>query len=66
MQDRDGNTFYIIIDYDKPLDEEGDQYETYFLNLVDTADLAALAEDSGEEAAALAAKGLGVSEEADS
>ena len=66
VQDRDGNTFYIIIDYDKPLDEEGDQYETYFLNLVDTADLAALAEDSGEEAAALAAKGLGVSKEADS
>ena len=66
VQTKSGNTFYIIIDYDKPLDEEGDQYETYFLNLVDTADLAALAEDSGEEAAALAAKGLGVSEEADS
>lgn len=42
MQDRDGNTFYIIIDYDKPLDEEGDQYETYFLNLVDESDLLAL------------------------
>ena len=51
IQDRDGNTFYIVIDYDSPLDEEEEQYQTYFLNLVDTADLAALAEDSGEEAA---------------
>lgn len=54
MQDRDGNTFYIIIDYDKPLDEEGDQYETYFLNLVDTACpicAANMSECAGKEAA---------------
>ena len=50
VQDRDGNTFYIVIDYDSPLNEEEEQYQTYFLNLVDVADLAALAEDSGEEA----------------
>lgn len=28
-----------MIDYDKPLDEDGEQYETYFLNLVDSRDL---------------------------
>ena len=31
-----------MIDYDKPLDEDGERYETYFLNLVDEADLLAL------------------------
>ena len=30
--------FYMVIDYDKPLDEDGEQYETYFLNLVDSRD----------------------------
>ena len=30
-----GNTFYIVIDYDKPVDEGGEQYHTYFLNMVD-------------------------------
>ena len=40
----------MVIDYDKPLDEEGNQYETYFLNLVDVADLAALTEDGDKEA----------------
>jgi len=49
VQDRDGNTFYMVIDYDKPIDEDADLYETYFLNIVDTADLAALAGDGGEE-----------------
>ena len=29
----------MIIDYDKPLDEKGEKYETYFLNLVDSRDL---------------------------
>ena len=29
-----GNTFYIVIDYDKPVDEDGEQYHTYFLNMV--------------------------------
>ncbi len=50
VQDRDGNTFYMVIDYDKPLDEEGNQYETYFLNLVDVADMMALTEDGDKEA----------------
>ena len=31
-----------MIDYDKPIDEEADIYETYFLNLVDDRDLLAL------------------------
>lgn len=30
VQTSGGNTFYIVIDYDKPVDEEGEQYETYF------------------------------------
>ena len=40
-----GNTFYIVIDYDKPVDEDGEQYHTYFLNMVDEADLTALLEE---------------------
>lgn len=39
VQARNGETYYLIIDYDKPLDEDGDIYETYFLNLVDARDL---------------------------
>lgn len=34
-----------MIDYDKPLDEDGEQYETYFLNLVDESDLLALLDE---------------------
>ena len=45
VETRNGETFYLVIDYDKPTDEEGEQYETYFLNLVDEADLAALLDD---------------------
>ena len=44
-----GNLFYIIIDYDKPMDEAGERYETYFLSLVDEADLLALAQSAGVE-----------------
>ena len=29
----------MVIDYDKPIDEENEIYETYFLNLVDDRDL---------------------------
>lgn len=47
VQTRNGKIFYIIIDYDKPTDEDGDQYETYFLNLVDEADIQALLEEAG-------------------
>ena len=42
VETRNGHTLYLVIDYDKPLDEDGDQYETYFLNLVDESDLLAL------------------------
>ena len=43
VQTRGGNTFYIVIDYDKPVDEEGEQYETYFFSVVDEGDLLAAA-----------------------
>lgn len=49
VETRNGKTLYLIIDYDKPLDEDGERYETYFLNTVDEADLMALL---GEEDAA--------------
>ena len=39
LQSKAGNTFYLVIDYDKPIDEEAEMYETYFLNLVDERDL---------------------------
>lgn len=51
VQARGGTTFYLVIDYDKPVDEEGEQYETYFLNMVYEADLLAAAEAAGAEAA---------------
>ena len=48
LETKDGAVFYLIIDYDSPVNEEEEQYQTYFLNLVDAADLAALV---GEEKA---------------
>ena len=39
VQTKNGNTFYIVIDYDKPVDEDEEQYQTYFLNLEDERDL---------------------------
>lgn len=39
IETRNGDLFYMIIDYDKPLDEKDEKYETYFLNLVDSRDL---------------------------
>lgn len=49
ITDRDGNTFYMVIDYDSPINEDEEQYQTYFLNPVDTADLLALTgEDTAE------------------
>ena len=47
VQTSGGNTFYIVIDYDKPVDEEGEQYETYFFSVVDQGDLLAAAEAAG-------------------
>ena len=49
MQTSGGNTFYIVIDYDKPTDEDGEQYQTYFLNMVDEADLLAAMQAAGGE-----------------
>lgn len=50
LQTKSGNTFYLVIDYDKPIDEEAEMYETYFLNLVDERDLLALMSDEEKEA----------------
>ena len=41
VQTSGGNTFYIVIDYDKPVDEAGEQYHTYFLTMEDDAGLLA-------------------------
>ena len=49
VQTSGGNTFYIVIDYDKPVDEDGEQYQTYFFSVVDEADLLAAAEAAGVE-----------------
>ena len=45
VQTRQGNVFYLVIDYDKVSDEDEEQYQTYFLNPVDEADLLALLDD---------------------
>ena len=47
VQTKSGSTFYIIIDYDKPVDEGGEQFETYFLSVVDEVDLMAVLESAG-------------------
>ncbi len=47
VQTSGGNTFYIVIDYDKPTDEDGEQYQTYFLSMVDEADLLAAMQAAG-------------------
>lgn len=49
VQTSGGNTFYIVIDYDKPVNEEEEQYQTYFLSMVDEADLLAAIEKAGGE-----------------
>ena len=48
LETKDGTVFYLVIDYDSPINEEEEQYQTYFLNLVDAADLDAMV---GEEEA---------------
>lgn len=45
VQSKNGNTFYIVIDYDAPINEEEEQYQTYFLNMVDESDLLALMDE---------------------
>ncbi len=54
VQTSGGNTFYIVIDYDKPVDEDGEQYETFFFSVVDEADLLAAMEAAGMEVPACA------------
>lgn len=49
LQSKNGSTFYLVIDYDRPIDEEAEMYETYFLNLVDERDLLALLSDEEKE-----------------
>lgn len=49
IQTKNGNTFYIIIDYDSPTNEDEEQYQTYFLNMVDETDLFALLDDETVE-----------------
>ena len=51
VQTKNGNTFFIVIDYDAPINEDEEQYKTYFLNMVDESDLLALLDD--DTAAAL-------------
>ena len=51
IQTKNGNTFYIVIDYDAPINEDEEQYQTYFLNMVDESDLLALLDE--DTAAAL-------------
>lgn len=48
IETRNGKVFYLVIDYDKPVDEKGEKYETYFLNLVDEEDLLDLIEENPE------------------
>ena len=54
VQTSGGNTFYIVIDYDKPVDEDGEQYQTYFFSVVDEADLLTAMEAAGVEPPACA------------
>ena len=49
VESKSGNTFYLVIDYDKPIDEDAEMYETHFLNLVDERDLLALMSDEEKE-----------------
>lgn len=49
IEDRDGNVFYIIIDYDAPVNEEEEQYKAYFLNPVDISDMMALTDEEEPE-----------------
>ena len=40
----------MVIDYDAPINEEEEQYQTYFLNMVDEADLLALMDEEAVSA----------------
>ena len=51
VQTKNGNTFFVVIDYDAPINEDEEQYQTYFLNMVYESDLLALLDE--DTAAAL-------------
>ena len=55
IQTKNGNTFFIVIDYDAPINEDEEQYQTYFLNMVDESDLLALPECSCADKCAVGA-----------
>ena len=56
VEGRDGNTFYIVIDYDAPVSGKEEQYKTYFLNQVDEADLSVLVEQGKPAACSCSSK----------
>ena len=45
VESKNGQLFYIVIDYDAVENEETESYEVHFLNMVDEADLMALLEE---------------------
>ena len=45
VESKNGQLFYIVIDYDAVQNGETESYEVHFLNMVDEADLMALLED---------------------
>ena len=45
VESKNGQLFYIVIDYDAVQNEETDSYAVHFLNMVDEADLTALLEE---------------------
>ena len=45
VQSKKGQTYYMVIDYDKPIDKANEIYETYFLNMVDDRDLLSVLSD---------------------
>lgn len=49
LETRKGNPFFLVIDYDKPKDAAGEQFDTFFLNKVDEADLMSLLDDKEKE-----------------
>lgn len=49
VETRNGETFYLIIDYDKPVDDKLEQYHAYFLNAVDERDLLQLLDKDDQE-----------------
>ncbi len=49
LETRKGNPFFLVIDYDKPTDTAGEQFDTFFLNKVDEADLMTLLDDEEKE-----------------